>query len=343
MKISRRKFVAFVAIPWFVAAGIVALGWRYYSLSRDSEAGKNLNADAWNASYSERNLRPPVDGPREGFWMSRLGGKQEHATLGWVEKPNQIPGKVAVEQDGLQYYRSRKPSPATVMIVGGSVAWGSYASSIANTYFHVLGEELDRGDMPANLIIVAAGAWKSSQELAALEICRANHHVDVVVLLDGLNDLTNGPTAAQPYDFNSMYHAGDFDERVRLYLGNVHACAVVDASQNIDTLVVLQPSLYERAHPSSLEQKLILATVFSDKKAEELRKRYQEMRDGLEKLAKGDEIKLLDASRLFDAERATTFSDSWHFSDHGHEILGKAIAPILADMLRSRRSKAAER
>ena len=149
------------------------------------EAGKNLNADAWNASYYERNLRPPVDGPREGFWMSRLGGKQEHASLGWIEKPNQIPGKVAVEEDGLQYYHSRKSNPATVMIVGGSVAWGSYASSINNTYFHVLGEELDRTDTPANLIIVAAGAWKSSQELVASRILRADRHVDAVVLSTG--------------------------------------------------------------------------------------------------------------------------------------------------------------
>jgi lysophospholipase L1-like esterase len=42
-----------------------------------------------------------------------------------------------------------------------------------------------------------------------------------------------------------------------------------------------------------------------------------------------------------DAERETTFTDAWHFSDPGHEILGKAIAPVLADMRRGRRSKAA--
>ena len=117
---------------------------------------------------------------------------------------------------------------------------------------------------------------------------------------------------------------------------------MVNASQNIDTLVVLQPSLFERAHPSPREQALIIATVFSDQKADELRKRYQEMRDGLEKLAQSGEIKLLDASRLFDGERQTTFTDAWHFSDPGHGILGReAIAPVLADMLRSRRSKAA--
>ena len=273
--------------------------------------------------------------------MSRLGGKQEHASLGWIEKPNQIPGKVAVEQDGLQYYHSSKANPATVMIVGGSVAWGSYASSINDTYFHVLGEELDQTDTPANLIIVAAGAWKSFQEVLALRILRADRHVDAVVILDGLNDLLNGPTAHEPYDFNSMYHAGDFDERVKFYLDNIHECTVVNASQHINTLVVLQPSLFERTHPSARGAVLILVTVYSDKKAEELRKRYQEMRDGLEKLAQSGEIKLLDASRLFDAERATTFTDAWHFSDPGHEILGKAIAPVLADMLRSRRSKAA--
>jgi lysophospholipase L1-like esterase len=59
------------------------------------------------------------------------------------------------------------------------------------------------------------------------------------------------------------------------------------------------------------------------------------MREGLRVRAASGTLRFLDCSRIFDQERATTFSDLWHFSDTGHEILGKMMAQEIAAMLQN--------
>jgi hypothetical protein len=60
------------------------------------------------------------------------------------------------------------------------------------------------------------------------------------------------------------------------------------------------------------------------------------IRNGLSEQAKKNQhFSFLDCSKIFDSEKKTTFSDMWHFSDHGHEILGNTIASKILLILKS--------
>jgi hypothetical protein len=99
-------------------------------------------------------------------------------------------------------------------------------------------------------------------------------------------------------------------------------------------LVVLQPSLAERGHPTAIEERLLERSLVPHESAEALRRSYQAMRDGLSALERAGLIAFLDCSRAFDGERATTFTDLWHFAEDGHRLLGTAMAARIAPILR---------
>jgi len=97
----------------------------------------------------------------------------------------------------------------------------------------------------------------------------------------------------------------------------------------------LQPSLAERTHRTRIEETLLRGALTPHASAEALTRSYQTMREGLRVRAASGTFRFLDCSRIFDQERATTFSDLWHFSDIGHEILGKTMAREIATMLQN--------
>ena len=107
-------------------------------------------------------------------------------------------------------------------------AFGGYASTERTTYFRLLAERLDRESLPLEVVVYATGAWKSSQELRALKLHGIGVKPDLVLFLDGLNDLTNGSNAHTLYGVQTrtldgsrwqpLYNEGDFEERVRVYL-----------------------------------------------------------------------------------------------------------------------------
>jgi hypothetical protein len=232
-----------------------------------------------------------------------------------------------------------------VLIIGGSVAFGAYASSITTTYFHVLGTELERRGTPADLIIVAAGAWKSRQEGHALEMYATRLDPDLIVFLNGLNDLTVGSRAKTLFgqrtptrdgsEWTIEYHDHDYQERVADYLEFMQRVGLFAKRRGSAALIVLQPSLLERNHPTAIEEQLLAVSLRPHASAAVLRQSYQEMRDGLTAIERAGTLHFLDCSRLFDAERATTFADLWHFSDFGHHILGVAMAERMAPILRA--------
>ena len=86
-----------------------------------------------------------------------------------------------IDERGLQYYRTTVSPKRHVLVIGGSVAFGAYASSIATTYFNVLGTELERLGTPADLTIVAAGAWKATQEGRAHQRYEPSLRPDLIV------------------------------------------------------------------------------------------------------------------------------------------------------------------
>ena len=56
---------------------------------------------------------------------------------------------------------------------------------------------------------------------------------------------------------------------------------------------------------------------------------------GLRDLARSGGATFIDCSDVFATERATTFTDLWHFADPGHALLADRLAPALLEMSNS--------
>ena len=330
---QRLKLAVFALTPALVLAAVLTVAWRWWR----APEGKALNALAWESSYTERGQSVPEGGPRGGYWGARIGPKVRDEKLGWREPKTSDPGRLAIEERGLQYYRTTASPKRQVMIIGGSVAFGAYASSIATTYFNVLGAELERLGTPADLAIVAAGAWKAGQEARALVMYEPTIRPDLVVFVNGLNDLTVGSRASTVFGektptrdgspWTEGYHEHDYDERVANYLAVIRSVGAYARSVGVSPpLIVLQPSLVERAHRTAIEERLLAISLLPHASAAVLQQSYRAMRNGLAEMERSGLLYFLDCSSVFDTERATTFADLWHFSDFGHRLLGMAMA-----------------
>jgi lysophospholipase L1-like esterase len=304
-----------------------------------------LNREAWECSFTERGLSVPKKGPRNGYWDARISSKNRHRNLSWTEQPQSLPGLLEIDQFGHQHFRSRADQKHKVLIFGGSVAMGTYSSTIERSYFHLLGVELERMSSPADITVVSACAWKSRQEVTALELFGSSMHPDLIVFLNGLNDLTVGATADSLFGepvktrdgspWTPSYHVHDYQRRTALYLRNMRRAADWAGRNNVELLLVLQPALPEHHNLSELEKSLLKDWLKPHESLEALTDGFERQRRGLQDLKKMPHVHFLDCSRAFDVEKKTTFTDMYHFSDPGHELLGRQMAPAIAAILRS--------
>jgi len=344
---DKLKRAAWAAVPSAVVGvlSLAAFAW-YRGWPDPTSLGKDLNRSAWESSFTERGLPVPASGPRDGYWGARIGPKVADPRLGWHEPAVSIPGLMDIDARGWQRYVSAAESKSGVVIFGGSVAFGTYASSISTTYFHVLGTELERRSTPADVTVVAGGAWKAIQEIRALAVYGDELKPDVIVFLNGLNDLTNGASSRTLFgqrvatldgsEWTPEYHAHDYDQRVADYLMIMGRAAELGAKLGSEMLIVLQPSLAERAGRTRIEELLLAGSLKHHDSGDALTRSYEAMRRSLRERAASGGFHFLDCSHIFDQERATTFTDLWHFSDIGHAILGRTMAREIAIMLESR-------
>lgn len=308
--------------------------------SRRLPDGPDLNQKAWEASYRERGMTIPMRGPREGYWGSRISPKISHELLGWRENAISLPGLLEIDVNGIQRYRSNAENPNTILIVGDSVAFGAYASSLKTVYFHQIGTALDEQELGSNIYIFASGGWRSPEELIALQIFSNQIQPDIVVFLNGLNDLTTGMSATSSIanymasrgglTIHRQEHIQDYDDRTKQFLMNMHDAATRIRSWGGQVVFVLQPALFTRNTPTEIEKQLLTDTVVTMRLAlPQLKRAYEKIRSGLTAEATNPGIHFLDASRLFSDEKFTTFSDMWHFSDYGHAVLARLIVDQL--------------
>lgn len=305
--------------------------------------GEDINKKAWESSYRERKLPVPASGPREGYWGARLGGKVRDGRLGWHEPEIHLNGLVDIDSRGWQFYRSEGKIKHRIMIVGGSVASGANASGIGTTYFNILGNELDRRGLPVEIIVVAAGAWKSIQELNALRDSIKEIRPELVVFLNGLNDLTNGSTSRTLFGeetptsdgspWTVLYHAHDYEQRVTDYLDHMASAQKITAANGSKLLIVLQPSLNERTSLTSIENELLESSLDSKAVSAALTASYKKMSLALKQMAQAKHFNFIDCSRVFDSEKQTVFTDIWHFTDFGHRDLGRIMAVEVAKII----------
>jgi hypothetical protein len=336
--------MVFAAIPTLVCGALFLTAYHVLGLAATSEErGQELNVRAWNAIFLDRGLTVPDNGPRDGFQGSRLHKKRHHSLLGWVEREQRLEGMLDVDNQGMQHWRSVAEPVASILIVGASVAFGVQASCEDKTYYAVAGRKLESIGCPIDISILAACAWKSDQERLALMLKEYDGPFRIVVFLDGLNELTAGRTARDRFAMGRAFqpHALDFEARVKRYLGNMAACAKRCAKMKSQFLIVLQPTLFERSNLTDIDVELLAATFHGSlKDMQPFGESYRAMCEGLHVLAEQPHVHFLNASRLFDDEPATTFSDVWHFSDPGQELLGTVLAEKIYEMLDNQRQSA---
>ena len=305
-----------LSLPASAAAGLWAF-WRSRHL--DLPSGKKLNKAAWEESFRERGLRVPRDGPRDGYWGKNMPAWTRDPEIGWHESEAHIPRLVEQDASGLQ----RVEAPGArwhVLILGGSVAWGAYASTIRTSYFSQLAERLAASGHPVRITVLAAGAWTSENELKAFRTRGLALGPDVALFLNGMNDLTQGKDVSE-------------DTRVARYLDHMHEARDVAETKGVAVVFALQPALDGKRHKTRIEERV--ADLMADKAAF-VPTAYPRMRTGLGGLASHPGTAVVDCSDAFSAERATTFTDIWHFADPGHRLLAECLAAGLQPVLDGR-------
>jgi hypothetical protein len=314
----RTRHIFFAALPSLLAIGLVIFAWaRLEPHKTAEEKGKDLNQRAWEASFSERGLNVPPGGPRDGYWQMGLAEKRLiDSPMRWHEIAVKKPGILQIDDDGRQHWQSEREPTTRIIVVGGSVAFGAYASREDATWFSVMGGKLEALGISADITVLAAGAWKSPNELDALS--NYAEAFDLAVFVNGLNDL------AVQHE-GDPYEPGDMTNRAQHYLMHMRRSAEICRERQARMLVVLQPCLYELTNPSPIERELI-RTAYSHKNAKALfQSGYQIMRDGLTAMAERGDIRFFDASRTFNDEKYTSFCDVWHFTDPLQAIFGERL------------------
>ena len=152
-----KRKLAFAAILVFINAGALYGALRLYIYYSTRELFR-ISRTGWESVYTERGLAIPPDGPREGYWGSRLGTTKRDPELGWILPEVHIPGKLDIDAEGMEHAGGACGACPQVLIVGASTAFGAYASSISNTYYDRLAADLKKRSLPVRVTVLAAGA-----------------------------------------------------------------------------------------------------------------------------------------------------------------------------------------
>lgn len=103
-----------------------------------------------------------------------------------------------------------------VLVLGGSVAWGSHAVGDETTFWGVLAQKLAAAHPDKHVEVVSAGAagWNSTQELIDLQLNGLAIHPDLVLVFDGYNDfyqpLSGGSGYMQPFGYREYDQLADY-------------------------------------------------------------------------------------------------------------------------------------
>ncbi|WP_221030778.1 SGNH/GDSL hydrolase family protein [Actomonas aquatica] len=282
--------------------------------------GVELNQLAWESAYRERGEIPPPGGPREGYWGSKLTAHTYDTQFGPLVASVSDGDLYAYDDLGRQFAHSPASDQPRrrLLIMGGSVAGGAYASDAAHTYFSLLAEHLGHAGLPVDITVWAAGGWISEQEVPAARWLLARETFDAVIFVDGLNDLT-------------LYPENPLGRRLGAYL--THIDRIASDLRTSPTLLVVapQPYLPDKAHRTRIEEKILTAHDFTEFQAFA----FEGLMVGLRELADNGSLHLIDCTNVLSAETATTFTDIWHFSDHGHALLAEKLATGLIPLLRA--------
>ena len=136
---------------------------------------------------------------------------------------------------------------------------------------------------------LAAGAWFSRHELAAVCLLPSSERPDVVVFLDGINDLTHGVDQTPMEDRANEYRRNMLIARDTLLHRGVRR-----------VIFAPQPFLGTKRHKSKFEQGIMVLPPVTRRSLRE----YQELIRFTRELAEVPGASLLDCTRVFEIGRA---------------------------------------
>ena len=138
----------------------------------------------------------------------------------------------------------------------------------------------------------------------------------IVLFLNGLNDFTQNIEVP-------------FEDRLPAYLEHMRRARDLARLEEITQVFALQPFLTGKRHKSRIEDLILQESPGGGPIGGELPR----LRRGLEEIASEETTYFADCSGAFDSEIPTTFSDLWHFSDPGHELLAACLEASLDRIL----------
>jgi hypothetical protein len=129
-----------------------------------------------------------------------------HPYVGWVRDPNAGPGvsRLGLHDPEVDLLAPPPPGWVTVAVFGGSFA--RQLTTVGRPY---LEEELRASGHRVRVVSVAIGAYKQPQQLNTLSMLLSlGARFDVVVNLDGFNEIALGPAVNMPKGASPIYPTG---------------------------------------------------------------------------------------------------------------------------------------
>lgn len=258
-------------------------------------------------------------------------------------------------RDGRQTYVTKPENTVRVFITGGSVAWGTGASSQQQTISYILERLLNERMSGATgfryeVINAAAIGWSSTQEKLLIQHRLVGMHPDVVIMLSGNNDVhwaLAGVDLRWFYGYadlnyltliNEAYNSDGHPERTvaapmssrpldcpalsRITRDNAEEATATLQRIGARLVFALQPNIVSTPKQLTERERTLLA----------LREKpywdacYQAMRDGLGRIS-AHNYRFLDLSRAFgDLDSSNEiFIDSYHFADQGNRLVAQGL------------------
>jgi hypothetical protein len=258
-------------------------------------------------------------------------------------------------RDWRETYVTKPEKTVRVFITGGSVAWGTGASSQQQTISYILERLLNERMSGATgfryeVINAAAIGWSSTQEKLLIQHRLVDMHPDVVIMLSGNNDVHWALAGADLRWFygyadlnylaliNEAYNSDGHPERTvaapassrplncsavsRITKDNAEDATAALQRVGATLVFALQPNIVSTPKQLTERERKLLAM----REKPHWDACYQAMRDGLGRIS-AHNYRFLDLSRAFGEfdESTEMFIDSYHFADQGNHLVARGL------------------
>lgn len=276
-------------------------------------------------------------------------------------------GDYFFEFDGKKVTGKKAADEYRIFIMGGSVARGYGASAQGKKFYSVL-ERLLNENRPENINriynVVSAGrlGYVSAQELVFLLMGVLDFHPDLVIHLNGFNEILAFTQYKEPPGypmyFQSLKKALEavkigqvldkaFDRSAYLssmkkmfkkykplpdiypainisrhYTRNMKQIAQILRANNVESYLLLQPIIYYKKDKSEREEKHLKKVGWN---RPIIFNTYPKFIESLNRIAKEEGVNSGELLDIFNETQETVFLDTVHLNDQGQEILAHAL------------------